>query len=129
MSTAGVGGRWHHRRVTTDRDTVQTEDDLVDDWSTDDLTAAIRNGRDGQVLRVLAARLARAAHTGDPDALTTLHDLGCALESLHEVVDTLVRAHCAAHLDEPEARQELASTLNHLHQARRGVDDIAHGWI
>jgi hypothetical protein len=40
-----------------------------------------------------------------------------------------VRAHCAAHLDEPEVHQELANILNHLHQARRGVDDTAHGWI
>lgn len=118
----------------SDRDTIECEDDLADAWSDADLRTAIGTPHgEAQVLRALAARLARAAADGgDVDALLTLTDVSGTLDSLGELVRTLVTTQCADHLDDPDdpqARQEFDQTLDHLAEAQRGVYDIARGWI
>lgn len=117
----------------SDQDTINCEDDLVDSWSDADLRKAIGTPHgETQVIRALAARLARAAaEGGDVDALITLTDVSGTLDSLGELVRTLVTANCADHLDDPDdpqAREEFNKTLNHLYEAQRGVYDIDRGW-
>lgn len=116
------------------RDVIECEDDLVDAWYEADLRRAIGTPHgESQVMRVLAARLARtAAEGGDVDALPTLTDVSGALESFVALVRTLVTASCANHLEDPddaEAREEFDQVLANLAEARSGVRGIARGWI
>lgn len=81
---------------------------------------------DARVLRVLAARIARAGTTNE-DSLLTLTDLAAALRSLNVAVAHLGGAQLSDE-DDPESFKIYAETLDHLRHAADGVAEIA-GWI
>jgi hypothetical protein len=81
---------------------------------------------DARVLRVLAARVARAGTTNE-DFLLTLTDIAAALRSLRVAVARMGSDELSDE-DGPESFKIYADTLDHLRHAADGVAEIA-GWV
>lgn len=82
---------------------------------------------DADVLRVLAARIARAGVRGNEDPLLTLTDIRAALCSLTAAVAQLGGS-TLTDKDGPEAFTTYAVTIENLRDAASGVAEMA-GWF
>lgn len=105
--------------------TLHTAETSTGERLADEL-AKNRPDADARVLRVLAARIARAG-TANEDPLLTLADLASAARSLATAAGALA----GQALSDDDGRDALATyrtTLNHLRDAADGLADMA-GWF